>query len=198
MDRNAFVVRLIDRRRRGAPVDGGEPAGIAVGEHVHRLAGLFRCGDRLDQFQAVAPDRGVDLHVLIGDLIRPPVRGGDAILARAVAHRRQHLVQRPLQVDRGRPRGEQERTGAFQRRVGRILAQRQRDAVGRDRADQRCTAHLHRPDRMRGILDGRKPDRDIAMRQPGLIDGADGPIGLDPDRARVLSVDLHVRLAAFS
>ena len=40
VDRYAFIVSLVDWGRRGAPVDAGEPAGVAVGEHVQarRLA----------------------------------------------------------------------------------------------------------------------------------------------------------------
>ena len=46
MDRDAGIVRLVDRRQRGAPVDGGEPAGVAMGERVDaaRRRGLQRAG----------------------------------------------------------------------------------------------------------------------------------------------------------
>ena len=40
------VVRLVDRRQRRAPVDGREPAGVAVGQHVDALAVLLGRGDR--------------------------------------------------------------------------------------------------------------------------------------------------------
>ena len=35
----------IDRRERRAPIDAGEPAGIAMGEDVDALAGLLARGD---------------------------------------------------------------------------------------------------------------------------------------------------------
>ena len=54
---NALIVRQIDRRRRGADIDRREPAGIAMGEHVHRLAALLARRDGFDQRQAVAADR---------------------------------------------------------------------------------------------------------------------------------------------
>jgi hypothetical protein len=36
MDRNAFVMRAVDRGEGGAPVDGGEPAGIAMRHNLDR------------------------------------------------------------------------------------------------------------------------------------------------------------------
>ena len=41
MHRDARPRGLVDRRGGGAPVDGGEPAGVAVGEDVDRLARLL-------------------------------------------------------------------------------------------------------------------------------------------------------------
>ena len=41
---DALVMRLIDRRQRRAPIDAGEPAGIAMGEDVDALARLLRGG----------------------------------------------------------------------------------------------------------------------------------------------------------
>jgi hypothetical protein len=147
----------------------------------------------------VPADRGVDLDILVGDLLRALVGGGDTFGAGAIAHRRHHLVERPFQVDRGRPRREQQRVGALQRGVGGILAQRQRHAIGRRGADQRRAAHLHGLDRARRILAGRKPDRVVAMRQQRLVDRADrDAVGLDPDGARVLAVDFHGTSRALS
>jgi len=34
MDRNALIVGTVDRRERGAPIDRGEPAGIAMRHHL--------------------------------------------------------------------------------------------------------------------------------------------------------------------
>ena len=50
VQRNAAVVRHVDRRRRRTPVDGGEPTGVAMGEDVDRPAELAM--ERLDQRQA--------------------------------------------------------------------------------------------------------------------------------------------------
>ena len=47
--------------------------------------------------------------------------------------------------------------GLNARGVGGILAQRERDAVGCDRADQRRAAHLHGLDRARSVRDGFEP-----------------------------------------
>ena len=51
MDRHTLVMRQIDRRGGGADIDGGEPAGIAMGEDVHALAGFGReCALRNERF----------------------------------------------------------------------------------------------------------------------------------------------------
>ena len=41
MQRNARIMRQIDRRQRGAVIHRRQPAGIAMGEDVDGLAGLF-------------------------------------------------------------------------------------------------------------------------------------------------------------
>ena len=47
----------VDRRGGGAPVDGGEPAGVAVGEDVDRLARPLAWPHARDQPQPVLADR---------------------------------------------------------------------------------------------------------------------------------------------
>ncbi len=121
MDAQPAVMRQIDRRRGGADVDGGEPAGIAMGEQVDRLAALLG-RDRLDQRQAVAADRLVDGHILLADLGGAAVGGRDARGAGLVAHRRRHLVERPFEVDGGRAR-------AHERRRTRARAPRRKHPV---------------------------------------------------------------------
>ena len=77
-------------------------------------------------------------------------------------------------------------TRALERLVGRVGAQRQADAVGRRRPDQRRAAHLHGRDGARGVVERRQPDGGEAMRQQGLVDHADRPaVGLQPDAARM-------------
>ena len=57
------------------------------------------CGrHRLDQFEAVAPMRGVDGDVFLADLGGTPIGGANARLARLVAHRRPAFVERHLRL----------------------------------------------------------------------------------------------------
>ena len=65
VDGNALVVRHEDGGRDRAPVDGGHPAGVAVGEDVD--AALRVREFALDERQAMAPDGFVQCHVLVGD-----------------------------------------------------------------------------------------------------------------------------------
>jgi hypothetical protein len=71
MDRQTFVMSRIDWRSRRSPVDRGQPAGVAVGQHVYRFA-FFRCGNFLNDWQSIAADSLVDRDILIGDLACPP------------------------------------------------------------------------------------------------------------------------------
>ena len=67
MDGNSGGLRLVDRRGRRAPVDGGEPAGVAMGEDAHRrAAALF--GKSADQGEAVFADRLVAGDIFFGEM----------------------------------------------------------------------------------------------------------------------------------
>ena len=74
MNRNAFFAGQIDRRRRGAVIHGGEPAGIAMGEDIHRLARLLARGNLLDDCKAMLADGAVEQHVFLGDCRGPAHR----------------------------------------------------------------------------------------------------------------------------
>ena len=63
-----------------------------------------------------------------------------------------HLVERPFQIDRGGPRLVQRRVGGGEAGIARIVAQREADAIGRRRADERRAAHGHVADRLGAFL----------------------------------------------
>ena len=183
--RNAGVVRHVDRRGRGAPIDRREPAGVAVGEHVHRLAAS--CARRSSSI-SLSPCRPIAWLIatsssadLGGAPRRPRRRASSRGWLRTAAD---HLVERPAQIDRGRPRRGEHGAGALEIFVGGVGAQREAQAVGRRRPDQRRAAHLHATDRVRGLVKRREPQGREAVRQHGLIDDADRPaVRLEPDAA---------------
>src|SRR4029077_8412012 len=72
MDRQTGIVRLVDRRQRRAPVDGGEPACIAVGEGIEAWAARL---EPADLAQAMLADAPADLDILVADLGRALVGG---------------------------------------------------------------------------------------------------------------------------
>ncbi len=192
MDGKPGVMRHIDRRERGAPVHAGEPAGIAVGEDVDGFARLA-LGGLADQRQAVFADLAAGLDVLIAKGAGARIGASEPALARLVAHRGQHLVERPAQVHRRRARGHQRLAGRLQRFVRGILAQGETYAISRRRADQRRAAHLHRPDRVGGILQRGQPRGLEAERQLRLVDDLHRPaVPAHPDRAVMPPIDLHV------
>ena len=73
MNLQAAIMREIDRRRRRAPVDRREPAGVAMGQDVDGLAGPLPRRDLFDQRQTMPADPLVDRDVLLGDFDRAPV-----------------------------------------------------------------------------------------------------------------------------
>ena len=127
MDGDARVVRQIDRRGRGAPIDGREPAGVAMGQHVDALAGLL-LAPRSPRSARGRAGRCAWLIATSSSAISPARRigGRDAFGGGSGRSTAPHLVERPSQVDRGRPRREQRRVGALERRVGGIGPHRQR------------------------------------------------------------------------
>ena len=100
LQRHAGIVRLVDRRQRGAVIDGGDPAGVAVGQHLHRPAELkVQCGQ---QFGAVPADVAIDRNVLFRDAAGLGPRGGGTLVGRQGAGNASHAIKRPAQVDGGR------------------------------------------------------------------------------------------------
>ena len=92
MERHALLVGEVERRGGRAQIDGGEPAGIAMGEHVDGGAERLSRGDGLDQGEAMVADGAIDGDVLLADLCGAGLGRGHALAARAVAHRRHDLV----------------------------------------------------------------------------------------------------------
>ena len=87
MDGVAAVMCQIDRRGGRAPIDGCQPAGVAMGQYVDALTRLFRCNNRLDQGEAVLADAPVDGNVLFGNL------GGADVGGRGSLRRRRQRPQ---------------------------------------------------------------------------------------------------------
>ena len=56
MDVDSAIVSQINRRERRAPIHRRQPAGIAVGEDIDRLAGRFRFGNGFDETKAMPAD----------------------------------------------------------------------------------------------------------------------------------------------
>jgi predicted nucleic acid-binding protein len=88
--RRAAVVGHVDRRRRGAPIDRRQPAGVAMGQDVDRAPAL--AVDRFDQGQAGLADAPVAGDVLVaqGARARPraPTRPRRVSPRRAARRRR--------------------------------------------------------------------------------------------------------------
>ena len=190
---NTGAVRLEDRRERRAPVDGGEPAGVAMREHVDGQSITPLRGDILDERRAVLADRGAHRDVLVGDRARPrDRRPRSRSVTGSGSEPRPHALERPAQVDRGRPALDQEIEGAGEPGVARVLGRGERHAIGGGRADQRRAAHNHAPDRVGRLRRGTQRQHLETVRQLGLVDHVDAAsVGVQPDGAKILAVDAH-------
>ena len=187
----AFVMGAVDGGERRPPIDGREPAGIAMGEDVDRCA-AFLLGMRADQPEAMLADLTVGLDVLVADFGGTGEGGSNPSVARLVAHGLLHLIERPTEIDRGRTRGGKDRASPLQRLVGRVAAERERHPVSGGRPDQGRPPHLHGRDGARRVLQGAQGRGREHMWQFGLVDDLDRPaVVIEPDGAVRLAVDVH-------
>jgi hypothetical protein len=189
MHGHAPVMREIDRRGRGAPVDGGEPAGVAMGQHVDGAPGP-RMGV-LDQLEASLAESAVLRDVLIADRVGAGESRLRASLRRQRDDDRPYVLKSMAQVHGGRATGEQAGVGEFQRGFVGGLGQRDGEPVGGGRPDQRRAAHDHGLDRLHGGVERVDPAEHKFVRQARLVDGFDLSGAGAPDRTISFSVNFH-------
>ena len=196
MDRDAGIMGAIDRRQRRAPVDGGEPAGIAMGQHLDRLRGAAALPRLLDQPGAMPADRAADRDIGLGDLAGPGQRRGERGLRRRrpqcaaispSAQRRLTAVGRvaaspaAARTDRRRRSGRRPSPAPCHRLRPRRSAGRRAPASSRiARAASSSVARRRRST--------------SSMRQPGLIDDLDRRrrSARQPDRPHRPAADIHL------
>ena len=191
MDVEPGAVGLVDGGKGRAPVHRGQPAGVAVGEHIERRAWPGRRQLPEDR-QPVLADRLAHGHVLIGDRrgLQPGCLG--PLGRRQLPHLGPHPLQGPAQVDRRGPGGIELLKGRRQGGVARVRLQGQHQPVGARHADQRRPAHHHRADRISRLSAAAQGARRELVGQQGLIDHPHcAAIWLQPDRAPGLAVDIH-------
>ena len=118
MNRDLSVVRLVDRGQRRAPIDSGEPARVAMGEHVHAAA-LTR-GDVCDHGLPMMADQAAGFDILIRHLRGFRVGRRRALRRLNPAERLLHLTQRPVEIHGSGSRGGQICASAFEPGVGGV------------------------------------------------------------------------------
>ena len=193
MQRHPLVVAQVDGRGCRAPVHGGEPAGVAVGEHVDGCAASLVSGDLFQDGKTVATDGPVGLHILIANCPSQPISARPALAFGKRFQHRQDAVERPAKIDRGRPRAVQGLDRLGQHGVGSIAPQRQTNAIGGGRADERGAPDLHVPDGADGIAQGLEHHGFEDVRELRLVDDLDRAVIPGPDGAIGPAVDLHAR-----
>src|SRR5262249_41282782 len=160
MDRNTLVMGAVDWRQRGTPVDGGEPAGIAVRKNIDPGARTLALPGLRDQVYPVVADSAVCRDISLGDLTAPRQSYGKPMVFRHIDQRPPHLCERPTQIDCGRARLGEHRYRRIKPGMGGICGAPESDAVSGGGTDQRRSANLHRTDRMSRILDCLQPKDD--------------------------------------
>ena len=139
MYRHTGLLRLVYRRQRRTPLDGRQPAGVAVGHDLQRALRW----QRPQQFQAVLADAGTVADVLFTQF-QSPLQGDAGTGARLKpGHRLLHLLQCPAQVDRGWPGLQKGRHGGLEVLVRSVAGKFQGQAESCRDAYQRGAAHLH-------------------------------------------------------
>ena len=122
--RNAGVVRTVDDAERRAPVDAGDPAGVAMGEDVDRSDRALGLVGLADQRQPVLGDRRIGGDVFFGE----PVGNGEGRIGTIGLRQARNLapddVERPAQIDRGRPCRQQPSMGGGKAGVGSVMVER--------------------------------------------------------------------------
>ena len=175
MHRDAGRVRRVDRRRRGAPVDGRKPAGVAMSQDVDR-ASRMALGKVPQKPETVASHRSTQRDILLRHRIGFGVSGRLALRDSQGRQRRPHLIHRPGQIYRRWARRAQKSGRVSEMAVGRVFARRERHAVGRGHADQRGAANMHLPDSPFRVADVSKFEDGAGVRETHLVDDAHGVI----------------------
>ncbi len=197
MEFDAGIMRLVDRRQRGTPIDTGEPARIAMGQNVEGFARLFLRRRVPNDFETMLADGLADFDILVGNARGLGPGQVCALFARLIAQHIAHALERPAQIDGGGTGFGQFVMGAIKCLVGGILFHRQCHAIRGGGADQRRAAHQHGLDGMGGLLQRGQFYRGEFMRQPRLIDNLDGLGAAGPDGAIRDAFNLHISRSSF-
>ena len=185
-------MRLVDRGQRRAPIDSGEPARVAMGEHVH--AAVLTSGDVCDHGLPMMADQAAGFDILIRHLRGFRIGRRHALRRRNPAERLLHLAQRPVEIHGSGSRGGQSCASAFEPGIGGVRLQRQGNPVSRRNANQRRSAHLHDLDGAGGIGERGQRKGFECVRKARLIDDADRAITIVPDRTVVNALNFHISL----
>jgi hypothetical protein len=149
------VQRLHDAER-GAPLDGGEPAGVAHGHDPQAVA--------LQQVRAALPHGQARGDVVVPDPQRRPQHG-----LRPLIEVRGGLVDAPGQVDGGRPGGSQPGDG--------VAVVPGEDHTERPGHAQRGRAPHGQPlDRLDELVHAVQAQHHALAGQPGLVDELHGAV----------------------
>ena len=185
-------MRRIDRRRGGAPVDGGEPTRVAMGQHLNRRA------------PACAPTphgsgraRAAPWHGKARCLLRPGPRHAG--------------TPRPCGANRPAAGGSRRMSLTAQARLTAVglvatsIAQARARLASLSSATiasampyaavtpiKGAPAHMHGLDRINRIIQRAKGQDFKGMRQANLIDDTDADaVAREPDRPLLFAVNLH-------
>ena len=199
MDVQPGIKGLVNRRRGSAPINRGEPTGIAMGQNIDRLVSALLRRNRADQFQSMITNARVLCHSLIADICGHGIGRPGALLWRQRRQCGLHLVQRPAQIHRRGPGRQKRCIRLFQRCIGWVGAHAQRQPVRSRRPDQRRAAHMHVGNGFGGIINSAQNHGFKMERKARLIKNTHRPaIIIEPDCAIGNAINIHVLPLSFS
>jgi hypothetical protein len=103
-----------------------------------------------------------------------------------------HGIDRPLQIDGGRPGSRENGARRIEVRIRSVGAHGERQSIGRRHADERRATHLHRFDGVRRLKNSIDGENYEFVRQPRLIDHFDGlGAAVQPNGSKRLAFDPH-------
>src|SRR5579883_3055067 len=142
MQSDSFVMRHVNWRGGGAPVHRCEPPRIAMCQNIESAALLAGCCS-FDQGKPISADRTAEFYILLRDGSGMSETGPAAFSWGHGQKMLPHGLNRPPQIDGGRPRGGENVRRSAEIGIRWLGLHRERQTISCHDTNQGRAAHLH-------------------------------------------------------